>query len=225
MAVRLYLPSSGTAPVTPSTWNHANQAGTTYTLPGRRWPEGTALTSRTTATGTTNPYVRGVMRYVWGPLAAVEISGTVNLVMRCSEANSAANSMLSIAVKLIQPGGADRSVLLAAISSDSATSPYEFTTTLGTRRAFNASETRPIPLTSQTPTAGDYLVVEIGFRSQTGTTYNVVQQHGDPLATLDCVNADGNTSAYIPWVEFSGDVRFLEYPLPDLHRQPYRRNG
>lgn len=218
MAVRLYLPSSGSAPVTPSTWNHANQAGTTYTLPGQLWPRGSALTSRTTASGTTNPYTRAVMRYVWGPLAAVQISGTVNVVMRCSEANSGANATMSIAVKLITPAGADRSVLLAATASDSATSPYEFTTTLGTRRAFDASEGRPITLSAQTPTEGDYLVVELGFRSATGTTYNVVMAHGDPLATLDCPDSDGDTNARVPWVEFSGDVKFLEFPLPDVVR-------
>lgn len=214
----MFLPSSGTAPVTPTTWNHANQAGTTYTLPGRRWPEGTALTSRTTATGTTNPYTRAVMRYVWGPLAAVQISGTINVVMRCSEANAAANATMSCAVKLIQPGGADRSVLLAAIASDLGGGVQEFTTTLGTRRAYNVTEVRPIPLTSQTPTAGDYLVVELGFRSATGTTYNVVQAHGDPLATSMCPDSDGDTNVFIPWVEFSNVVAFQEFPLPDLIR-------
>jgi hypothetical protein len=158
------------------------------------------------------------MRYVWGPLAAVQISGTINVVMRCSESNAAANATMSCAVKLIQPGGADRSVLLAAIASDLAASPQEFTTTLGTRRARNVTEVIPIPLTSQTPTAGDYLVVELGFRSATGTTYNVVMAHGDPLATDMCPDSDGNTSAFIPWVEFSDVVAFQEFPLPDLIR-------
>jgi hypothetical protein len=223
LSILLYLPSTGSAPVTPSTWNHTNQASTTYTLPGMRWPTGSALTSRTTATGTTNPYTRAVMRYVWGPLAAVAISGTINVVMRCSESSGSANSTMSCAVKLIQPGGADRSVLLAAIASDLASTPQEFTTTLGTRRAFNASETRPIPLSTQTPTAGDYLVVEIGFRSATGTTYNVVIAHGDPLATLNCPDSDGDTNARVPWLEISGGVQFLEYPLPDVARAILRR--
>lgn len=207
MATRIYLPSSGTPAVTPSTWNHANQAGTTYTLPGVLAKGTTALTSRTTATGTTSPYTRGVMRYVIGPLTATEISGTVNAVLRCSESNNAANATMSIAVKIIQPDGTDRAVLLAATASDSAASPREFTTTLGTRRAFNAAETSPIPLTAQTPTTGDYLVIELGFRSASTTTYNVVMQHGDD-STSDLPYADGNTSAYAPWVEFSGDLVF-----------------
>ena len=117
-ATRIYLPSSGAAPVTPSTWNHANQAASTYTCAGVLTKGSTAMTSRTTASGTTNPYTRAVMRYVIGPLADVEISGTVNAVMRASEANGDANATMSIAVKIIQPDGTDRSVLLAAIASD-----------------------------------------------------------------------------------------------------------
>jgi hypothetical protein len=156
------------------------------------------------------------MRYVIGPLDAVTISGTVNLVMRCSEANGNANATMSLAVKIIQPGGADRSVLLAAGASDSASSPYEYTTSLSTRRAFDVNEARPINLTSQTPTLGDYLVIEIGFRSATGTTYNVVQAHGDPIGTADCPDSDGDTNAYIPWAEFSSAPTFLHLPNPGL---------
>jgi hypothetical protein len=215
MASRIYLPSSGSAPVTPSSWNHANQAGTTYTLPGQLSKGSTALTSRTTATGTTNPYTRAVMRYVIGPLRAAEISGTVNAVLRCSESNGSANATMSLAVKIITAAGADRAVLLAATASDSAASPREFTTTLGSRRAFDASETRPIALSAQTPQDGDYLVIEIGFRSATGTTYNVVLQHGD-APTTDLDDTDGDTGADAPWVEFSQD---LPWVLPTVTTQ------
>jgi hypothetical protein len=156
------------------------------------------------------------MRYVIGPLAAVQITGTVKAVMRCSEANAGANATMSIAVKIIQPGGADRSVLLAATASDLGGSVQEFTVTLGTRRSYDVNETIPITLTNQTPTLGDYLVIELGFRSATGTSYNVVMAHGDPLATQDCVDADGDTNAYIPWVEFSNDPTFLHLPNPGL---------
>ena len=205
MATRFYLPSSGAAAVTPSTWNHTNQAGTTYTLAGVRVKGATSLTSRTTASGITSPFTRAVMRYVIGPLNPVQISGTINIVMRCSEANVGANATLSTAVKLIKPDGTDRSVLLNAIASDLADSVQEFTATLGTRRAYDASEARPITLATQTPTAGDYLVIEIGFRSATTTTRNVVIQHGDNAAS-DCPDAEADTGANAPWAEFSGNV-------------------
>jgi hypothetical protein len=157
-----------------------------------------------------------VFRYVFGPLAAIQISGTINFSTRCSEANAAANATTSCAVKLIQPGGADRSVLLAATASDLGGGVQEYTTTLGTRRFYDVNEARPVTLTAQTPTAGDYLVVEIGFRSATGTTYNVVQVHGDPVGTADCADADGTTTAGLGWIEFSQKIPWQEYPLPDL---------
>jgi len=220
MAERIYLPSSGTAPVAPSTWNHTSVQGTSYTLPGIRshLRSNTALTSRTSAAGTAvNGLKVAVMRYVFGPLAAVQISGTVNSSMLCSESNGSANATRSIAVKLIQPGGADRSVLLANTASDSATSTYELTTTLSSRRCYDVNEARPITLSAQTPTAGDYLVVELGYRYGSATSYNIVMRHGDPNATIDVSDSEGSTTAGCPWVEFSGIIPWLETPLPDVN--------
>lgn len=202
MATRIYLPTTGTAPVTPSTWNFPFVAGTNYTLPGKLVKSGTSHQNTTTATGTVSPRLTGVARYVIGPLSAVQISGIVNLAQRCSESNSGANTTLAIAIKIITPAGADRSVLLAAVGSDSAASPQELLTSLAVRRVWNLSEVRPIPLTAQTPTAGDYLVIEIGFRSATTTTRNIVQTWGDNNAN-DLPDADGGTNDYDPWVDFS----------------------
>jgi hypothetical protein len=174
---------------------------------------GTSLTSRTTAGGTTNNGVtRGLFRVVFGPLANVAWGGTINISTRCSESNALANATMSAAMKLIQPGGADRATMLAVTASDSATSPYEFTTTLGTRRFFNVSEARPVTLTSQTPTDGDYAVVEVGFRYGSTTSYNVVMVHGDPAGTADAADADGTTTAGLMWIEFSQNVPWKETP-------------
>ena len=226
MATRIYLPSSGSAPVTPSTWNFPYQAGTTYTLPGLVKKGTTAFTSRTTAGGTTSGRLTGVMRYVIGPLSAVQISGTVNLVMRVSESSGSANATLAVAVKIIQPGGADRSVLLAAVASDNPASPYEMTTSLNNKRAYNLTEVRPIPLTAQTPTAGDYLVIEIGFRYGATTSYNIVHRHGDNSAS-DLADADSGTNDYAPWIDFSqtlplqrrGYVSWSEFETSDVPRR------
>lgn len=219
MATKIYLPSSGSPAVTPSTWNHANQAGTTYTLPGVLIKSNTSMANRVTATGTTSPYTRAVMRYIIGPLAASEISGTIRLQMLALEASTGANATFSIAVKIIQPGGADRSVLLAAIASDSATSPYEFPITTATnRRAYNLTEVQPVPLTAQTPTAGDYLVIEIGFRSATTTTRNITLRHGDDGTTDLGDNTTDTDQAYNPYVEFSANLPW-QADLPTVTTQ------
>jgi hypothetical protein len=82
VAERIYIPSSGSAPVTPASWLHTTLAGTTYTTPGMRshLRSNTALSSRTTAGGTTNNGIsRGLFRVVFGPLAAVAWAGTINI--------------------------------------------------------------------------------------------------------------------------------------------------
>jgi hypothetical protein len=223
MAERVYVPSSGTAPVTPASWLHTTLAGTTYSMPGIRshLRSNTALTSRTTAGGTTNNGVtRGLFRIVFGPLAAVAWEGTINISTRCSESNAAANATMSGAMKLIQPGGTDRSTMLAVTASDLGASVQEFTTTLGTRRFYNVSEAQPVTLTSQTPTAGDYAVVEIGFRYGSVTSYNVVLVHGDPVNTADAADADGTTTAGLMWVEFSQKIPWLDVVAPSVFMPP-----
>ena len=209
MATRIYLPSSGAAPVTPSTWNHPNTVTTTYTYAGVLQKISSAFASRTSATGIESPIYKGVLRYVIGPLSAAQISGTVKLVQRVSESAIGANANLSIAVKIIQPNGSDRSVLLAYTSSDLASAPYEMTTTLSVKYAYSALEVYPIGLTSQTPTLGDYLVIEIGFRSATTTTRAIVHRIGDAVAN-DCPETVGGVNDYCPWVEFSNGVGFIK---------------
>ena len=203
MATRIYLPYDTTPQVTPSTWNFAAQTGTTYTYRAYQTKQETTMTTLTQPTGTTSPIYRGMVRYVIGTLQAVQISGTVNLCLRARESNAGANATVGIAVKIITPAGADRSVLLAYTASDLInTVPYELTTTLESHRAFDASEGRPITLTAQTPTAGDYLVIEIGFRSQTSVTRNIEFRVGDTGST-DLTDGDGETNDYPGWCDFS----------------------
>ena len=161
MATKIYLPSSGSAAVTPSTWIFTNQINP-LTFAGVITPISSAMTTKLEATGTTSPITRAMLRYVIGPLAAQSISGTVRMVMSAMESNAGANATLAMAAKIIQSGGADRATLLAVTASDSTASPYEFVTSLYSRRAWTVSETEPLSLTTQSATAGDYLVIEIG---------------------------------------------------------------
>jgi hypothetical protein len=212
MSTRLYLPSSGAAAVTPSTWNFPTQASTTYTYAAVKTKISSAFATRSGATGTTSPTYRGLLRYVIGPLSAVEISGTVNLCMRVYEGNSGANATLGIAVKIIQPDGSDRSVLLAYVASDLVNdTTYEMTTSTATSmRAYSVLEARPITLTAQTPTAGDYLVIEIGWRSQTTISRTIYERVGDNSSS-DLTDGQGETNDYCPWVDFSQTLPIVSY--------------
>lgn len=208
MATKIYLPSSGAAAVSPSTWIFADQINPD-TLAAVTTKIASAMTDRTEATGTTNPTTRAMRRYVIGPLAAQTISGTVRGVIQATESNTGANATNAIAVKIIQPDGTDRAVLLAVTASDNAGSPQEFLTTAARRRYWEADETEPVDLTSGDATAGDYLVIELGFRSATGTTRNITLRFGDASAT-DLVYGDGTPAGDDnPWVEFSGTITFV----------------
>ena len=216
MATRIYLPSSGAAPVTPSTWNFPNQINQ-LTFAGLLAKINSTMTTKLEATGTTSPIFRAMFRWVIGPLAAVQISGTVNLCMRGMESNAGANASLAIAIKIIQSGGADRSVLLAYTAADLMNDTnYEFGTSLASMRAYNATEVRPIPLTPQTPTAGDYLVIEVGFRSATTVSRNISLRYGD-TTTADLADGQAETNDYAPWVDFSQNLTWLQTKTTNLN--------
>lgn len=208
MATRIYLPSSGAAPVTPQTWNFANQINP-LTFAGVLAKINSAMASKLEATGTVSPIARAMLRYVIGPLSAQNflVTDTARLQMRALESNSLANATFAIAVKIIKPDGTDRAVLLAQTASDLASSPYEFLTALTNRRVYNASEAQPIPLAAGSAVAGDYLVIELGFRSATTTSRNVTLRYGDTTAA-DMEDDTTSVNDYAPWVQFSNDISF-----------------
>ena len=180
MATRIYCPSSGTAPITPSTWNFPTQAATTYTYAGVLAKISSAFATRSGATGTTNPTYRGLLRYVIGPLAAQTIAGTVKGQMRCYESSTGANATRATAIKIVQPDGSDRAVLLAYTAADTFTdnTAPEFGTALRNASIRNSAESAAPALTSQDAVAGDYLVIEFGWRSATAVSHHLSARRG-----------------------------------------------
>lgn len=210
MATRIYLPWGNTPDVTPSDWEFANQV-LTYTYKGVTTPDSSALSnSFVGATGTTSPILRAMVRWVIGPVAAQTISGTLRGQMQGYQSATGANATLAIAAKIIQSDGSDRAVLLAPTASDNITPPPEFGTTLNNRQFNNASEVTDIPITSQDASDGDYLVIEIGFRSQTTTSRNITLRLGCVASSGDLpVETTGTTATtYRPWIEFSDDIQW-----------------
>jgi hypothetical protein len=206
VATRIYTASSGTPGVTPSTWAFTDQINP-VTLPGTTTRNtGSAMTSKTEATGTINPTFRAMGRTVWGPLAAQTISGTVSGQMRGLQSHSSANTTPALAIKLVQPTGADRGVLLAQTASDNPNAGWEFIDTTLMNRAFRDSiESATLTLTSQTAQAGDYLVIEWGFRSATTTDRTITLSYGNDSATDLPVN-ETTTAPNNPWWEFSATI-------------------
>lgn len=203
MPTRVYFPSSGAAEVTPASFQFAEQINP-LTFAGKLFPSGTAMTNKVEATGVVSPIFRAMLRYVVSPLKAVTISGTVRGQIGGAENNAAANANVALAIKVIQPNGADRGVLLAPAASDLASAPHEFNTVLTNTRFQNANEVPTIPLTQQSALDGNYLSIELGFRAATTTTRNITLRYGDAAADLP---EDFSTTVDLnPWLEFSSTL-------------------
>jgi len=218
---RFYLPSSGSPAVTPSSWSDTDDGG------GNGWdkttsvvgpfkmvttPIGSALTDKTTtAIGDSAVNFIAAMRFVSAPLDAQTIDGTLSGVIRCMENNSGLNGHIAIAVKVIKPDGTDRGVLLAcsAPNVNNAVPSEIITATADTRRCMTIAESATLTLTSTAVTAGDYLVVELGYRENVNvsSSRSATIRYGDAGAS-DFAHSDSLTTDLNPWVEFSDTITF-----------------
>jgi hypothetical protein len=214
MATRFYFSRTTAPPVEPSNWNFPNLADSTISYAMNTSKSVWALATRTDNTGTTSPIYKGMVRYVSSrQLNNTLISGNVNLALRCREGQAGANATLAMAVKVIASNGADRAILLGYTASDNLTATYEMGVgNLTSRRVWTENEERPIPLNNYTPTQGDYLVVEIGYRAQTTVTRAIVIQIGDNNSTGDLPDADNDENELCGWVEFSANIDWYTPP-------------
>ena len=211
MATRFYLPSSGTPPVTPSSWlawdGTATVAGP---FPCGTTPSNTALTSHLSDNIGGSPKKYANARWVSPALAAQTIDGTVKGVIKCMEGSDSHGATVCIGIKVVKPDGTDRGTLLAPAASDASTSrPPEMAvlSAVNTRRLQDAAENTDIILSSVAVTAGDFLVIEMGARAtSTNTAHDHTLHYGDPTAGSDFTHADSQTDDFRSWVEFSGSV-------------------
>lgn len=210
MATRFYLPSAGSAPVSPASWLFPQQATSPLTLPALTAVSTTAMTSKTesrSATVVGSPV--GMFRWVSRALAAQTVSGTISGQMRGLESTTSGNCALALAIKVVQSDGTDRGTLLAVTGSTNSITPPEFTTAGLTNRSHqNTAGTTSLPLTSVVCSAGDFVVVEIGFIQRLfSVAWTVTLSYGDDSAT-DLPVDQTTTAANNPWVEFSNSITF-----------------
>ena len=211
MATRIYLPSSGAAPNAPAfdaAWNVTTGADRVRAV--ANLISGTAMASKATvetAAAAVNVLSR---QYIAGPLAAGDISGTVRGQIGCQEANADADYRIQLSIRIVSGDGNTFRGTLRAADAEALSS--EFTTTLTNRKCPLASLS-PQALTLQTAQAGDFLAIEIGYRSHnTHTTSRAgTLRYGDSAAS-DLPDDDNETvtSDYNPWIEFSQTLPMQE---------------
>lgn len=200
--VRFYL-ANVAAPFTPTNYRgawDATASSVTKALYG--WPKGTTQTSVGIAeTSTTNNWDVLLGRFVSSPVDAQTISGTISGYLVCLENNGAANDMLHLHV-YVTAGDTDtvRGTLLTDYIGT------EFHTTR--RGLFIPKQT----LTPVTASAGDRIVVEIGYQAQntSATSYTGTIVYGADSDVVDVYDATttfaSDAASYSPWLEFDNLV-------------------
>jgi hypothetical protein len=202
MATRLYLPSSNAAPISPTFgtgWT--NTVGATRVLAGTS-KVGSGKVSRTIVGTATAPEFQLAHQFIFGPLAAQTISGTVSGVVMCRENNAIVDGTLALAVRVVTSGATD-----VPVASELTTTPPEFGTggAPGVNRQFlNSADESAVPLTEFACDEGDYLVIEIGGRNNATTTNTMIIRFGDDAT--DCAFNSTGTSDLDPWIEFTHDI-------------------
>jgi hypothetical protein len=140
---------------------------------------------------------------------AQTITGKAFGVIRCIESSSAGSNTLAFSLRVCSSdGGTIRTPALLAISaSDNASvAPYEMGTSLTSSAFWDSSENFYHTLGTVAASAGDRIVLEIGFRAGfTTTTRTGGVSCGDDSATdLNWQNLE--TAANNPWIEFTADL-------------------
>lgn len=149
-------------------------------------------------------------QYVSEPIPyAQTITGNIHGIIRCIESSAAGNNTLAFSIRACSGDGATirTPALMAITASDSTGDPYEMGRTTATASAFyDSAENCYHTLTNCTISAGDRLVIEIGFRAgSTTTTRTGGVVCGDDSAT-DLPFTSINTNTDNPWIEFTADL-------------------
>lgn len=212
MATRFYLPSTGAAAISPaysSRWENAGVANRKAMVKSRISSAMASVTSNAHP-GTTSNQDYAVAQYVYGPIGAQTITGTIKGRVRALESATSANVRAYMVVRIVNSSGVEQAELFFGPDSTLTGNPTsEFATSLTSRRFpwNNTVGTLTGTLTSGSSANGDYLVIEFGGRfhnaSLSNRTFSL--NFGDDNAT-DLPEDETTTAANNPWVEFSFDI-------------------
>lgn len=215
MPTRLYLPSSGAAPVSPAfdgAWEETTSADRLLAVTAR---SGTPMASKThtQTTSTTSNRDHLLRQYVSAVLEAGQsISGTCKGILRVQESATGQNAMANVIARLWNGS----SFLTLYAGTAATTIQNEFATSLTNRRFPLAWAGAGQAITTQTARENDRIVLEFGFRSveTSATAFVGTGSFGDSAGT-DCAEDETSTAANNPWFEFSADLRFRAVTPPD----------
>jgi hypothetical protein len=140
-------------------------------------------------------------------LAAQTITGTIKGVGRWIS-TTAGNGTPAIRVAKCASDGSGVTEILAIQNSSRLTVPPATTTSLTNRRYEQGSSDFSLDLTSTAVSAGDFLIVEIGYLDNTTNTGRMASANFGDDSASDLPEDETTTTADNPWIEFSMDIAF-----------------
>lgn len=215
MATRIYLPSSGAAPISPAFAAGWGITGSAARRGAVRTPSGTSHTTKTVAETSSAVVDVLIAQYVLADaLAAQTISGTVKGQALAYESATGADARAQITIRVVSADGL--TVRGTLLDFDTGALVDELSTA-GENAQFPRGGAQALsPVAAQ---AGDYLVIEIGYRAHntTSTSRSAGITFGDAAAG-DLPEAFGGSSGAFarPWIEFSAALVFAGDPVPGL---------
>lgn len=210
MADRIYLPSSGSAGVSPAFdagWNDNSTAD--RVLASRGTKTNTSLTNKTqSALNAANR--NALLRQYILPLDAGVVfttSDTVKGQVRVAESNANANARSQLGVRIIASDNTTVRATLLALATANVTTPSPEWPISATNQPFPYGGAATLA-TGYVTVSGDYMVIEIGSRNgqSPGSSWTATGNFGDPSATGDLPEDSSTTTALVPWIEFSGSL-------------------
>jgi hypothetical protein len=205
---RFYFPSTGAPAISPAFnagWDTTSNADRIEMVTTR------INSADTNKAGTGNAAVNDdhlLRQYVSSEaLDAQTITGTIKGQVR-GLASTAGTGTLEVSVSKCASDGSGVTEILAITFSSRVSSPPFFGTTIANRRFEVTANVFSLTLTSTAVNAGDFLIVEIGYRDTTSNTSRFATLNfGDDSAT-DLPEDETTTTADNPWIEFSNTITF-----------------
>lgn len=214
---RFYLPSSGAADVSPpftlqASWNETDNADRLKMVTTRI---NSAMTSKSEGKANTANTRQLVRQYVSDPLEAQTIASTVTVKGTIRVNESAANDNIDkVSLKLIVVSNDGQTLRCTLLGLGDYGPTNEWATSLTARRIADGDTISA----ACSVTAGDRVVIELGFNNTTaGTSITGTENFGDDAGT-DLGDNETDTAANNPFLEVSQTLTFQPPPAGGRRR-------
>ena len=202
---RLYFSDAATPSVSPSFdgWGETADAVQRQILSSVSAGESLNLGTRVNWTAGNTNLER---QYVSAPMDSgiSFIATTVKMQLACREFNNGDNSVPRISMKIVSQDGTTLRQQLLTIANYGTTTEYINNVSLRNKIFADGDVVSGVYVTA----AGDRIVIEIGHADSAGSTPEAQCRFGAPTGTAEHGENDTETTALVPWVEFSNTITF-----------------